>query len=1288
MTQVDDLRIVGVGASAGGLKALTELLSTLPCTGQLAVVVVQHLSPHFKSVMDELLAARTALEVVVATDGMVLRPDTVYLNQPHSDLTVEQGAICLGPWAETTDGTLQRPIDVLFQSLAEQYGERAIGVVLSGTGSDGSRGLAAIHDAGGLTAIQQPDTATFPGMPESAQQATVVNLVLPPEELPEALLRHLVSPVSSADVGYATPPLDALDAVCRLLVAAHGIDLSMYKRATVERRIARRIGMLGASSVNDYLQFLTVNPSELETLYTDLLIGVTEFLRDPEAFDALGRALDLSLMEHDGSPFRVWVPACATGEEAYSIAMLLLERLGHPSRLRVFATDLHEGSVQHASRGEYRPRALDALGPERVQRFFRPTADGYRVSEELRQCVVFAAHDLLADPPFSGLHLVSCRNLLIYLNARGQSRAMQRLVFAMAPHSLLMLGTSESPGAISEALTVVDSRWKLYRRQLGHPVRLEGMGFSRATTSAVGTHAPSRLVQLQAYDTLLERYAPAGLLVDGERRLLHVFGEGRALLTTRPGRPTHDALALVNDDLRQPLASALSRARVSGQPVVAEAASFGTVRVEPLHNLNGPPTYLVTIGEPPVIQPPQATEVPGTTHSMEGELERTRQALQTAVEVAETSNEELQATNEELVASNEELQSTNEELQSVNEELHTVNAEFRDKNDALIRATADLEGLVAAIDVGILFLDAAMCIRRFNPLSGELLGVRAGDEGRPFQDLAGRPLSGVALSIAQESSEVLHGVDARHGLADGRTVLLQARPLLSPQGTFDGVVLALVDVTELKTAQDTSTLQQTVLQRLPIGLGIWRLEDPTDPGSFRFLYANEASDEISGLDSSSRLGRTAREAVPEAVAAGIFENYRQVVLTGRPRIDEFPVELSEGRQYIVRQSASAGPDQTVVILFEDVTADAEKRAEAEHARQLQSIGEVAGSIAHELNNQLAVILLGTRASQLQHPDSEDLKMVSRGASRAANLVSQLLAFAKRRPASPRLVDIQSFIHSVRPVLGSLLGPRIQLSIDLPADTGAIHIDPAAIEQVFLNLATNTRNAIGDKVGHVHVTATLSEGTSTIRLGFSDDGPGMSPTTRRRCFEPFFTTQAVGMGTGLGLPVSKGLVEQAGGSMWVESEPGRGTTFFLEFAHETTSMSDTPEPPPAPRMDASILLVDDEELLCRVTAKILKRAGYDVVAVGCASDALAHVASHGPPDLVVTDVLMPDLTGPQLVARLREEHPRLRALFVSGYTDHVSVRSAAWEDEGAAGVLAKPFEPEELLRRVYEALQPA
>ncbi|MDY3562423.1 PAS domain-containing protein [Gemmata sp. JC673] len=817
--------VVAIGASAGGLEALEGFFDHTPIDTGMAFVVIQHLSPDYKSLMVELLSRHTRMRVLRAEHGMPLEPDSVYLIPPRNNLTIRGGRLQLTE--QVAHSGVQLPIDLFFRSLASEYGDRAVGVILSGTGSDGARGVRAVKEAGGLVAVQDEAQARFDGMPRSAIATGLVDLVLPVEQLPAELVNQL-------ELRAASPPpppgraLETDDALLRqmfdLLRQHAGVDFSLYKPATVTRRVDRRMSANRVERFPDYVRLLEQSPPERDALHRELLIGVTQFFRDPAAFEVLQTRVvpELFAAAPAGEPVRVWAPACSTGEEAYSLAVLLREYCDANQlrcHVKIFATDVDREAVAFAAAGVYPEASAARVAPDRLARHFTAVSGGYQVSRAIREMVVFAYQNLVKDPPFTRMSLVVCRNLLIYLQPVLQRKALALLAYALRPGGFLFLGASENPGHLGHQFQVVDTRWKVYRAtQSGRGSLTDILALSRAPSAGP---LPARGPRLTGDDVLLDRVhqelvralGQTCLVVDAGYRLLHSYGNAAEVLTVPPGRATLDLLRMVPAELASAIRVSVLRAAKEGQeasqPVTLggadpRAALLRVRQLPPAPDQEALFLVLLERAGGPAGSPAGGGDADRFRY-LEGELERTRENLQATIEELETSNEELQATNEELVAANEELQSTNEELQSVNEELQTVNAEYQQKIDELTQLTDDYENLLRVTDVGILFVDEGLRIRKFTPAVSQVLHVIPEDVGRPLEHLSGGVLG---LNLAGRARAVLAGgaADAVEVPAPGnRHLRTRFLPYLV-DGRLRGVVVYLLDITperqrELRTVE-------------------------------------------------------------------------------------------------------------------------------------------------------------------------------------------------------------------------------------------------------------------------------------------------------------------------------------------------------------------------------------------------------------------------------------------------------------------------------------------------------
>lgn len=875
---MDPLLIVGIGASAGGLESLERFFANVPLDSGLAFVVIQHLSPDYKSLMDELLARHTMIPVVQAEDGKRVEANHIYLLPPKKEMIIRDRMLHLTDKDPKAGLTL--PIDNFLRSLAQDAEEHAAAVILSGTGSDGSRGIKHIHDRGGLVISEDATTAHFSGMPLAAQQTGFVDLVLKAQEIPRALVRRaqheepLVESPSTTIVSQAPE----IEMVYELLKQEYDIDFVSYKPSTVGRRVSRRLNLLGLSNLSEYLGILQSDSEELNSLYCDLLIGVTQFFRDTDPFTKLESTVipEILRRKSNGDDVRVWVAGCATGEEAYSLAILFheaFERIGAPTRLKIFATDVHKTSLDFAAGGVFNAHRLNNVPADRLERYFVAKNGDYQVLQSIRHSIVFARHNLLKDAPFTNLDLITCRNLLIYFKLPAQRKAISMFHFSLKTDGFLLLGASESPGELSDEFATVDERCRLYRkrRDLRLPDHFHfpmDLRPSRVTLPFPVTPSPADALGQAIHDVLLERYMPPSLLVNHERKVLECYGGAETLLRIRGRHPSSDLLDLLDSDAKSAIAGGLARVIHRGQPVVFTGVKIRTdereqrfqLRIEPVAGRSKHSNRLFIIVLQPLAEPTErnpATDLDmgEMSHSMvtalEEQLRHSKENLQATIEELETSNEELQAANEELVASNEELQSTNEELHSVNEELYTVNSELQRKIQELAELNCDMEGLLRSTDVAIIFLDDQLRIRRFTPRIVELFDLVDSDLGRRIHTFAHR-LKYDAL-FDDIDSVLRDGVSREKEVAatTGGRFLSRILPY-RVEGTPSGVVVSLVDVSVLAEARERLSHLSSIVES---SIDAIISNDATG----RIVSWNGAAERLFGYPAADAVGKSLHE---------------------------------------------------------------------------------------------------------------------------------------------------------------------------------------------------------------------------------------------------------------------------------------------------------------------------------------------------------------------------------------------------------------------------------------------
>ncbi|MDT7042792.1 chemotaxis protein CheB [Candidatus Nitronereus thalassa] len=866
--------MVGIGASAGGLEAFEEFFTQMPSDSGLAFIVVPHQHPGHASLLSSLLQKCTTMPVMEVVDGVTVKPNTVYLALAGKQLAILNGVLHLLEPASADRVPL--PIDYFFRSLAEDQKHHAIGIVLSGTGSDGTLGLKAIKGESGMTMAQEPHSAKYEGMPTSAIATGNVDYVRPPQEMPQQLLSYVKGPYLTPVPSPIMPETETgqiLQKIFVLLRDRTGNDFSLYKTNTIRRRIERRMNLHQIETPKQYLRYLMANAFELDALFQEILIGVTSFFRDPLAFDVLAtHGLPLLLdSKRDGEHVRVWVPACGTGEEAYSLAMLIREYMTTRHirlQVQIFGTDLDEPAIDMARKALYPAGIANDVTPERRQRFFSKEDHSFRIKKEIRDMVIFAPHNVLTDPPFTKLDLLSCRNLLIYLEARTQRRLFPLFHYALNPNGLLFLGSSETIADMEEHLfEVVDRKWKLYKRKAGETDRTTLQKFSvgkgKSTAELVSASEPFPVSPAPPLTDLietmlLEEYAPASVIVNERGEIVYIHGRTGSYLEPAQGQPNLILLNMAREGLRYELAAALHQASRQEDAVVKEGVRVKTngayelvnvtvKRVEDPEALRG---FLMVTFEPKAVTKPPASPK-GTAKrkhtpdaSVLQELHYTKQRLQQTNEELQTSNEELKSTNEELQSTNEELQSTNEELetskeelQSLNEELVTVNAELQGKINELSDANDDLHNLLNSLEVATIFLDNDLNIKRFTPEAKKVVKVIPTDVGRPLEDIVQNLIDTKLIDDARHVLDTLVFQEREVQATDGQWYYLRILPYRTGKNTIEGLVLTFLNITQVKqselVAQEAQEFAQSVIQAVRESLIIL-------DGDLRVVSANQA----------------------------------------------------------------------------------------------------------------------------------------------------------------------------------------------------------------------------------------------------------------------------------------------------------------------------------------------------------------------------------------------------------------------------------------------------------------
>ncbi len=911
--------IVGIGASAGGLAAFEAFFSGMPDinTG-MAFVLVQHLAPDHKSILTELIRRSTRMQTFEVEDGMVVKPDCVYIIPPNRDMAFLNGALQLLEPSAPRGRRL--PIDFFFRSLAQDQRERAICIVLSGTGSDGALGVRAIKGEGGIALVQNPESTEYDGMPCSAIATGLVDFVLPPAEMPARLMTYVAHTFGALGRPVVQPiphNEDELKKVFVLIRAQTGHDFSLYKPSTINRRVMRRMTVHQIEQLHEYVRYLQHNPSETEALFRDLLIGVTSFFRDPEAFALLGAKVVPQLFggKPPGSAIRVWSCGCSTGEEAYSLAILLqeqMEALKQHYQIQIFATDIDPHSVETARAGLYPPNIAADITPERLARFFttEPDGGGYRINKGIRDLVIFSLQDLIKDPPFSRIDLISCRNLLIYMSGELQKRLIPLFHYSLVPGGTLFLGSSESVGDFTDLFTTVDRSAKLFQRNdaLLAPFRPSLPSYLPSLSAAypssplrkgnAGIRPPLREL---AERLLLQHCTPAAALVTQWGDILFLHGRTGRYLEPAPGEAGLNILKMAREGLRHPLTATLHKAALSRekseQPGLRVKTNgdftFVNLTIQPVTAELSPPEsnlFLVILEDAPELPSQVTAEVSefATAVSPESgdriavlqqELRAKEEYLQATIEELETANEELKSSNEEMQSVNEELQSTNEELetskeelQSVNEELATVNSELQTKVGDLSQANNDMNNLLAGTGIGTIFVDHQLHIQRFTPAATQVINLIISDVGRSVGHIVNN-LKGYdnLVEDVRQVLETLIPLDVEVQTRGGAWFLMRIRPYRTLENIIEGAVLTFTETTELKKArQDLKDALRHLAAVVHDAYDAMTVQDPEG----RILAWNPAAERLYGWSESQALAMNVRELIPEGERKKALEMVR------------------------------------------------------------------------------------------------------------------------------------------------------------------------------------------------------------------------------------------------------------------------------------------------------------------------------------------------------------------------------------------------------------------------------
>lgn len=1199
---VKDFFVVGIGASAGGLDPFRELLGHLPVNTDMAFVFVQHLNPSYSSQLAEILSKSTSMPVMEVKNGTLVRPNHVFIIPPNKKIMISGGALAL----EQKTEQLGHPsiVDSFFSSLAKDQKDKAVGVILSGTGTDGAKGVEDIHAAGGIT-FAQNGSAKFEGMSQTAIATGCVDFILSPQKIAKQLVqisRHPNEDHSKAAQKTSQIPddknMEDLSKILKLIRNSTKIDFKDYKKATLNRRIARRMMLAKKETQAEYFTFLKSYPEEIKLLSEDLLIRVTSFFRHPPTFEVLQKdVFPIILKERTAdAAIKFWIPGCSTGEEVYSIAIAFFEILGGKSHIRVqiFGTDVSEAAIEKARTGFYTLREVAGISPQRLKRFFTKEAKGYRINREIRDLCIFARQDLTKDPPFSTLDLVSCRNLLIYFEPALQQRVISLFHYGLKSSGFLVLGNSEALGSFGKLFVTVSKQHKIYSKKVtagsthfsSHDYATgKGVEEKQMAVTATDPRAFKADFQKEAVRAILARYAPAGVIINEEMEIVQILGHTGAYLEPPPGELSDNLLKMARPGLLPSLHAAIQKAIKEDVSVKKERVRikynqyfiYASFEVLPLKIAGSKERHFIILfaEESPAVKKSESTtrRVSDVSEAerLEQDLAAMREYLQSVIDKEQAVNEELKIAHDEVLSSNEEFQSTNEELetakeelQSSNEELTTLNDELQSRNHLLAEANNDLENLLTSVELPVIMLDRDLRLRRFTPLAEKLFKLIPTDVGRSMHDIRhhfGNTFDDTIARVLQTHIPIEQEIQD----GDGTWFSLWVRPYLTSDGSADGIVAVLIDVDSLKRARDfAGTIIQTIRESLIVldeNLRVTMVNQcfcqtfqvTTEETNNRLFY--ELGD---GQWNSPALRDLLEDVLSKNKSFQDFEVFHRF-----PKIGEKTMLLN-ARQIYPNQRRPA----QVLLVIEDVT----KRKDAENKllhtssdlmntnKDLEQFAYVA---SHDLQEPLRAmstyleLLVKRHQDKLGKEANELITVAVNAAKRMKMLVGDLLHFSqaakeelKYEPTDcGQLVD--QIMVEFQPMVDSA---QAEITHD-PLPT--VFTDPILLGQIFKNLINNAIKFRGIHAPKIHISA--EKNANEWIFSVKDNGIGIETKYADRIFLIFqrLHSQEEYPGTGIGLAMCKRIINRYGGRIWFDSKIGVGSTFHFSVLHR--SKSDTRGP---------------------------------------------------------------------------------------------------------------------------------
>lgn len=1337
------LHVVGIGASAGGLDAIQELFDYIPENTGMAFVIIQHLSPDFVSLMPELLAKHTKMPIYTAEDKQRIEPNSIYLIHRNKNLHIKGRQLYLmekGP-----KQNLNLPIDIFFHTLGEEYKDRSIGIILSGTGSDGSRGIKTIKEGGGLILVQSPDSAQFDGMPNSAIATNLVDFVLEPAKIAHVISSLPAAPLIIAAEDETTEQTNEalFTSILEDVYKATEIDFRKFKRNTLQRRLEKRMHLNDISNLSDYVTYLRSNIDEVLAIKNDFLIGVTQFFRDEKAFDVLKNKIVPELCK-DRKPsevIRIWSAGCSTGEEVYSIAMLFDDYI-KTNRLnvhfKIFATDVDARAIDTASTGAFHVNSVNELNKYYLDQYFVKTGDKIQVSKRLRENIVFSTHNVMIDPPFIKMDLVSCRNMLIYLNNDVQKKVMSNFHFALKKFGYLFLGSSESLGGLANFYKPISTKWKIFQNtsetkyiptSRNPTPGTNYQGLNRRSNKEYTTTSSYKINTETLFQRYLSRkYSPSSFFIDKDLNILYLIGDIGERLIHGDGLFDNNLVNMISAKAISAIRNGISRLKTSSKQIIIKDLTINKgeeliqfdVKLNKLIDIDElKDTYQIEFTEERKVEiestviessPYDAENIERITF-LESELKSAKFELQNAIEELETSNEELQSSNEELMASNEELQSTNEELQSVNEELYTVNTEHQEKNKELQILNNDILNLFNSTENATLFLDRELRIRKFTPNLKRLFQLEENDKGRPFAVFASQFTTEENHRIIEASKAAVNKLAIEESEVEdvnGNKFLNRVCPFITEDGRIEGVVINFIDVTELAKSKEKLSNSNIILDTAnQLGkIAVWEWDIVTDT----IIYKNNFWNSIYGESDSNISDRFSELIQPEDKET--FWKLMNDHFEGKSELFKFNFRIKDKKNQhskwvtssaLVSKRDNNGAALRVVGASIDISDLKQNEFELVAAKQKAEEANVhknhfLANMSHELRTPMNGVVGFAELLKNEEVSAKDSKkyidLIVGNANQLLNLIDDIIDISKIEAGElnmtysscniPELLtELESnFTHLAQ----ANLKPEVKFKAIIPDGLSKLFIetDSARLRQVLSNLIHNAFKFSSEGT----VEFSFRKNNEMLEFYVKDEGIGIPADKLDEVFEMFkqvnYETTISKGGTGLGLAICRGIIEGFGGELTLTSELGKGSTFTFTIPLKHASAAELKLNKSALNRDfegSTILIAEDNKSIQFYFETVFKGTGVNLLIANDGQEAVDLFTKHPEIDLILMDIRMPVMNGFEAMDEIFKLNPDAKIIAQTAYV--MADDKEKCLAKGCKDVLSKPIDRKRMFEMINE-----